>query len=304
MIRVSQLRLPWLLLLAALASGCLNDRAVLAPNSESLAPQSAVTTGRRDPVSFPLAVGNRWVFRTQQVSRVSENGGPFVVIQDVTWRMTRELFCEQLRADDHLMMVAETSQLPNGASFGTWQYREDRHGLWRSTSPPPMPAGCEPPFLAAEARPYSATPVRDVVRQPFDIGVQALRREPPPPPNEERVLAYPLHVGRTWLLGGKGSTRCTVEAYEQLDLPIGSEFAFRIRLDWPDPDPRRTGRTLVWYGKSGYLQAQSHGELLVTDHDGSTRLYIGDFTEVVQSLQLVEPGSSSAIRALGAAPAP
>jgi len=300
MTRVSpQYLLPSFLLVAALSSGCLNDARVLAPDSESLAPQSEHSTGRSEQVTFPLAVGNRWVFRTRQVNQVSENGGPFVVFQDVTWRTTRELFCEQLRADDHLMMVAETFQLPSSGNFGTWQYREDRHGLWRPASPLPLPAECEPPFLAAEAHTYSATSAGDIVRRPFDIGVEALRREPPPPSNEDRLLAYPLHVGRTWLMGGKGGIRCTVEAYEQLDLPIGREFAFRIRLEWPYLAPGEQFQYLVWYGASGYLQTQFHTESVRTNPDGSTRHQINDYTEVVQSVYLVEPGSSSAIRGLG-----
>ena len=295
---MSQLRFSSLVLLAALSSGCLNDAHVLAPDSNALAPQSALTTRRPDQGTFPLAVGNRWVFRTHQLIRVSENGGPFVVTQDVTWRTTHELFCEQIRAQDHLANVAEMNQLPNGGNSGTWRYRQDRQGLWRSVGSVPLPAGCESPFLTAESRPYSATSVRDVARQPFEAGAQALRREPTSP-SEERLLAYPLHVGRTWLMGGKGSIRCTVEAYEQLELPIGSEFAFRIRLDWPHLEPGSQFQYLVWYGASGYLQTQSHSETVRTLPDGSTRHQVNDYSQVVQTVHLVEPGSSSAIRALG-----
>ena len=285
MIRIASLRIPSLALLALLASGCLNDSHVVAPDPAALVPQD-LSKGRPDQGTFPLAVGNRWVFRTHQLSRLSVNGGPLEVVQDVAWRTTRELFCEQVQGQDLLVNVAEAVQLPNGANFSIWRYRQNRHGLWISTGAAPPPAGCEPPFLMTEARPLSVMPVP---------GVEALRRDPRQSV-EKHLLVYPLHVGRTWLMEGKGSTRCTVEAYEQLDLPIGSEFAFRIRLDRPGQEPG--SGPAVWYGKSGYLQTQFHGESTRTLPDGTTQHTVSDYTEVVQAVQLVEPGSSTAIRAL------
>ena len=286
MIRISMPRIPSLVLLALLSSGCLNDSRIVAPDSTFLAQQSTAQ-GRLDPVRVPLVVGNRWVWLSHQLSQASVNGGPMEVYQDVTWRTTHELFCEQNDRGDHLVLVAEATQLPNGGGFGTWRLRENRHGLWRSISPQPLPAECEPPFLTTEIHPLSATSVP---------GLEAFRQNPRQSNGEKRLLAYPLRIGSRWLMDDAGPTWCTVEAYERVELPTGSEFAYRIRLEGPYQSP--TSRSLVWYGKSGFLKAYGFAEEVTTLADGSIRRYTSSYTEVLQSIHLVEAGSSSAIRAL------
>lgn len=291
---------PAILILAALSSGCLNVRRVLAPGPSSNATvsgQSDLTQGNSDQGTFPLEVGNQWEWRVNQVLTITQDG-EFVSRNEVTWRLTHELFCEHFDGSDHLVNVAETQRTSNGAGFGTWQYRQNRQGLWRSEGSVPPPPGCEPPFSAVDASPLGTTGLRDVDPQQAKIeGFESLlQKQLKPGTDEIRLLAYPLHVGRTWTMAGPGSLRCTVEAYEELSLPIGKVFAWRIRLTWPNQN--QTDEMLVWYGESGFVKRFTHVESNSIGAGGVMRRFVTDNTETLQTVHLVDPGSSAAIRVL------
>ena len=75
--------------------------------------------------------------------------------------------------------------------------------------------------------------------------------------NEATQLQYPLRPGLTWVLRDDPRFIYTVEALEHVDLPIGREMGYRIRVDvgtQPNPDHS----VYVWFGRLGMLGFRFH----------------------------------------------
>lgn len=106
------------------------------------------------------------------------------------------------------------------------------------------------------------------------------------PLREIHWLAYPLHVGQTWLQGVLfvSNPRMTVEAEETLRTPVGNIPAWRIRIDRPTQGPNDFD--YVWFGRAGYLQRVSHSESVLAD--GS--IVRSDHTHFLQSIRIAGPG--------------
>jgi hypothetical protein len=77
------------------------------------------------------------------------------------------------------------------------------------------------------------------------------------PFGEQRLLAYPLHVGSTWMMfvASRPTITATVEGTEVLETPAGRFVAWRIRISG-----EIRGDQVVCYGRAGYLGQREHDQ--------------------------------------------
>ena len=231
------------------------------------------TPGRAD--FYPLTIGNHWHYDRTFLLRYAPGADPGDTIRS---EVDRDLIGAEVLFGREYVLEQETIVQDSrpGEVFRYWtRYRQGREGLYYAdlcACEPPQTDGVSMPI--AENSPQAATPnlnasapttqqrlaAYEMVARRLSIlrrAVLGALREATEgsggaASNEVALLRYPLRPGASWVLREDPRFVYTVEALETLDLPIGRELGYRIRVDFgSEPDPNST--THVWFGRAGRL---------------------------------------------------
>ena len=251
-----------------------DDRAVTSDASLRLTPSAQLSPAAK---FYPLTIGNRWHYGRVLWLRFAPGEDPSDTIRS---EIDRELIDREVIFDREYILEAETIVQDSrpGEIFRSWiRYRQDHSGLYYADI-----CGCEPP-QQNDGPGWSATPERSAIPVPLELrphraltseqlavyqrllqrlamlreAVSAARdqstgRSGGALPNEVALLQYPLRPGASWTLREDPLFVYTVEGLEMLNLPVGKQLGYRIRVDFgPEPDP--TSQVHVWFGRAGML---------------------------------------------------
>lgn len=254
-----------LVLVLALAAGCrlAAPLAPGAPPSSRPPTRASAAADRGDPADrgfYPLESGSRWHYRASLVQRLHRSDGTVEVLRDESFEIATELTCADSTGGRAWVVERTIESFPNGSSASVWNlYRQDRDGLWT------VPIGATDPCAGGPGG--------------------------GPPPPERCRLAYPLHVGASWVFApGFFPQTETVEAMEVLDLPVGRLPAWRIRVDRPGIWEPGRDWSHVWYGRAGLLQVVTHLEDDVVVHDRVTGFIEVEMRQTLDQVDLAGPG--------------
>lgn len=257
---------------------------------------------------YPLALGNRWHHQRTVTATFSAYPAdqPYPIVYHST--TTRELNCAE--SSGGRTYLVETQTADNGSQLWV-RLRQDGSGLFEGDTPLNVPPPCVPPKVAASNEPlpqaiasgveaWLAT-ASNVTHEPWRAAVdrllakraEALSALGGPGPGELMRLRYPLYVGQEWMVRDDADfhVRARVEGVDLLTLPAGRLTGYRVRLTYPNPDPKL--RVYFWYGSAGYLRQDVHAITDVVDQFGNVIGWAAiDDRDVLDAYSLVSrPGS-------------
>ena len=268
---------------ARLATAPDHDRAA----APSVANSSSAASGSRE--FYPLEIGNHWVYEETDTFGVTPDTGPpmgpFFQAQNRDVVLTGTMSIDGM---DYVVQRERTTDpsVPGNFAESNFLYRQDRSGLYVADT---LVQGR--PFMGAEALSalrgrleqsgWDAARRRSVDRALAQLANKLARLTPgafgavgtrsssdSPPLSEAKLLAYPLHPGASWDVRTEIRFFNTVEALEQLDLPVGRLRSWRIDEDIESFGP--PGDVVkLWYGPAGFLQLRAHLEGIFTDDFGN-----------------------------------
>ena len=264
-----------LILLVTLSCG---RNTPLTPPNETLAtPGSSIGLGHSAlsvPSSefYPLTIGNHWHYGRNLTFQYAPDVNPADTIHS---EIDRDLIGSEVLFDREYILEQETTVQDSrpGEIFRYWtRYRQDPSGLYYADicacDTPNADGAASVARVSSEAGalnanvPASSTPellaAYDAVQQRLGLlrraalgaRIQDTRKPGGALSNEVTLLKYPLRPGSSWVL--REGFVYTVEALETLDLPIGRQLGYRIRVDFgSNPDPNSS--IYVWFGRAGML---------------------------------------------------
>ena len=183
---------------------------------------------------YPLAVGNKWSYTwTGTLRKVSD--GDTTEVSSGQLLAERELVrTEELNGLQYIVELNRIIDARGPDTTAVWEryLRQDEAGLYSIIPPDTMQA-----HTTAAAGPIAG---------------------------EFTVLAYPLQPGTKWTNGDPPQiTTWTVEARDDLDLPVGLVEAYRTRVDAAG-NPATDFR-FDWDGPCGRLRTVIHEEVTAID---------------------------------------
>jgi hypothetical protein len=270
--------MPVLLVVLAM-SACSNGS--INPESSPTQPQAALSVVGGERGFMPMTPGNRWVYDgTLTTTVIPEGGAPDPPVVE-PWSLQRgHVRYDEL--DDHTYMLErEVYQDAVGYSIFERHVRQDRSGYYLFTLEVGAKNGADRPVLSSPQRDraaqlaarYGAEPTG--VEELFSRAALARRTlrgldppaQPSPPggatPNEITTLAYPLHVGATWVIRDEPLLIATVEAHEQYH----GYPAWRVRID--NEFFGENDVAYAWYSRCGEIGTYSRVERLYVDESGT-----------------------------------
>ena len=275
--------LALLLASALVAGGCSHKYSAEDPTTIAAAgAANALLAPSPDPgglqggrLLVPLAVGNRWDYRSRFQGTIVTGSGSLPGFDEVTPLRDEIIGTEQI--GDHEYFLIQESNLTSGETYGVFRDREDHSGLFEH-DPPPAPAlGVdEASAFARQLSDYVERTVADEARRAafqraatvVAAKLAAIRRPAGgAEPGEITFLRFPLFVGASWIVRDSPRFERTVTAHERVELPAGEFSAWSIRgtseLFGPDD------RLQVWYGHEGLLRLRFHAVSEATDPFGN-----------------------------------
>jgi hypothetical protein len=255
----------------------------------------------------PLAIGNRWDYRSRFQGTIVTDSGTQPGFDVVT--PLRDEIIGTERIGEHEYFLIQESNPASGETYGVFRDREDRSGLFEH-DPPSQPAGSlavvEAPGSVRQLSDYLARTVADEAQRAafqraaavLATRLAALRHVAGgPEPGEIAFLRFPLFVRASWIVRESPRFERTVTARERVELPAGEFTAWSIRgtpeLYGPED------RLQLWYSAEGLLRLQFHGVAEATDPFGNViGLLVADLDQSLTALHL-EGGTPGAAPVAG-----
>jgi hypothetical protein len=295
------------------------------PESGPAANTNRENLQRRTPLGFseffPLRAGNRWRYAISSTTDMSANSARFAM----TWYRGDHIQEQTCTGDNggvsYLAAFDSTHVVGDGYESSTWYWtlmRQNGSGLYEvdyALADPPCGTveGAMRPALAPGARTqrdwerFSSEPAVAAQRAAWESAWQRhvaklatvesiifeggpWRFDPQrplrhPEDGELLVLAYPLEVGRQWIVRNRPDYRATVEAHEPVDVPAGHFKAYRLRMrsDLFPPDLK----VWFWYGSQGLLKHHYEVSTLAVDSNNNiVGTFRSTYEEVLAELDL------------------
>ena len=291
--------LALLLASALVAGGCSHqDRAAIsAPDAASdlLAPSPDPGGLQLGRLLVPLAVGNRWDYRSRFQVTIVTDSGTQPGFDEVTPLRDEITGTEQI--GEHEYFLIQESNPASGENYGVFRDREDHSGLFEH-DPPSPPAGAlaadEAAAFARQLSDYVERTVTDEARRAafqraatvVAAKLAAVRRPAGgADPDEITFLRFPLFVGASWIVRDSPRFEREVTAHERVELPAGAFSSWSIRgtseLFGPED------RLQLWYGQEGLLRLRFHGVSEATDPSGNViGLVVADMDQSLTAFHL------------------
>ena len=255
----------------------------------------------------PLAIGNRWDYRSRFQGTIVTDSGTETGFDEVTPLRDEIIGTEQI--GEHEYFLVQESNPASGETYGVFRDREDRSGLFEH-DPPPQPARAlamvEAPGTARQLSDYVARAVADEDRRAafqraaavLATKLAALRHAAGgPEPGEIAFLRFPLFVGASWIVRESPRFERTVTGRERVELPAGEFTAWSIR--GTSELFGTEDRLQLWYGDEGLLRLQFHGVSEATDPSGNViGRVVADLDQSLTALHL-EGGTPGAAPVAG-----
>lgn len=261
--------------------------------SDLLAPSPVGGGPQGGRLLVPLAVGNRWDYRSRFQGTIVTGSGSQPGFDEVTPLRDEIIGTEQI--GEHEYFLIQESNPASGENYGVFRDREDHSGLFEHDPPPaPALAADKASAFARELSDYVERSVADEARraafQRAATVVAAKLASVRLPaggaaPGEITFLSFPLFVGANWIVRDSPRFERTVTAHERVGLPAGEFSAWSIRgtseLYGPDD------RLQLWYGNEGFLRLRFHGVSEATDPFGNViGLVVADLDQSLTAFHL------------------
>ncbi len=246
---------------------------------------------------YPLALGNWWRYASRFQLTVTDLQGNPLASYDERTTIDRNLIAVVPWHGRDYVQELSAEYAPGWVDpiLTYVYYRQDRSGLYEAdvTTPPggePSPvrvaragsAGAwAPPGSSLASRrseailrllgpgidPSSVNRLLERIAHATGAALAARTGRPGGPLDHEITrLAYPLRVAQHWIIRADPRFEAEVEHIGPVEVPAGRFVAPRIRITSVFFGP--SDRVLVWYGRSGFLKLEAHGEGDALDYDG------------------------------------
>lgn len=225
----------------------------------------------------PLAVGNRWDYRSRFQGTIVTDSGTQTGFDEVTPLRDEIIGTEQL--GEHEYFLIQESNPASNETYSIFREREDHSGLFEH-DPPSQPARAlaadEASAFARQLSDYVARTVADEARRAaFQRAATVVaaklaavvRPAGGAEPGEITFLRFPLFVGASWIVRDSPRFERTVTARERVELPAGGFSAWSIRGTSELYGPK--DRLQLWYGQEGLLRLRFHSVSEATDPFGN-----------------------------------
>ena len=268
---------------------------------------------------FPMRPGNRWRYEISAQTNMFA-GRTAVIFNGYTGDHVQEQWCDGDYGGVTYLSTYDSTHVSGEGYESDLSYwtlmRQDRRGLFGgvfAVNDPP----CAVPMQRASrnVRPraelarldrerFAATPqwsanpkaweaawrahsekqaiVESIIFEQFPHEIDPERPLRGPEDGELLYLAYPLEIGREWIVRNRPEYRRQVERKETVQVPAGSFSAYRVRNTSEVFGPYVN--TLLWYGTHGLLKQHYDTETFATDTNG---VVVGSFRSTYDE-QLVE----------------
>ncbi|HKQ57358.1 MAG TPA: hypothetical protein VJY35_05785 [Candidatus Eisenbacteria bacterium] len=274
-----------------LAAGCAGP---IDPPTRPAATETAAGLVTAQGGFFPLATGNRWIYRTLTRTTLVPLDGSEPTFTNLVFDLDWEVLCSEASYGTSYQVMRVLDMGPNGSVLTWVRYRQTAGGLFHNNTDFSAPACASPVEPGARAAAVSRGDAIEALVAARPSGEQAAWRDaiarldqriarmeslagglPPgfPQPGgalpwESTELRYPLEPKARWAIRSDFpvTLAAEVEGFEALNLPAGRFSGYRIRII--NGFLGANDHYRLWYGRAGFLRSVAHLETDAVDIGG------------------------------------
>lgn len=201
---------------------------------------------------YPLEVGNHWQYDRVFTLQFAPDADPSDTIRS---EVSRELIGQELMNGRQYVVEEQIilqDSRPGEVFTNLTHYRQDLSGLYYLDTSPTNLVEATTAEIGTHQAALDEVIQRLSLLRKGALGARAAGKPGGAFVDEVMLLQYPLRPGASWVLREDPRFVYTVEGVETLDLPVGKQLGYRIRVDLGlEPDPNSSVH--VWFGRIGFL---------------------------------------------------